>query len=47
MGGKRTIGLGGISNVKRARGKGKRKENRNWGKIKRIVENNLYNYCVC
>lgn len=47
MGGKGTIGLGGISNVKGARGEGKRKENRNWGKIKKIVENNLYNYmCI-
>lgn len=44
MGGKGTIGLGGILNVKGARGEGKRKKNRNWGKIKKIVENNLYNY---
>lgn len=44
MGGKGTTGSGGIPNAKGARGEGKRKENRNWGKIKRTVENNSYNY---
>lgn len=47
MGGKGTTGSGGIPNAKGARGEGKRKENRNWGKFKRTVENNSHNYYVC
>lgn len=44
MGGKGTTGSGGIPNAKGARGEGKRKENRNWGKIKRTVINTSHNY---